>query len=286
MALVLLSSPHMVYPLARPLRRRELGGLLLSTSALPAAGYAELPTPLSGLASGPKTVLFVRHGQSTANAATDKKRPQDPLFLDAPLTERGRTQASSWRDVAPSWGIESIYASPLIRATETAARVFENCDMPICITPYARESSWWQTENRGRLAAGIERGTLNGRPGEKQLWPVPREMPGSPQLLGLQELQRPSRFWNPDAERKAAAAGRESVLEMDWSRTLTLLCEQIAAAPASRLAVVAHSDVMHALLGEKPRNCQMVETQWSLDAATGRIRIARISNRLPPSEVA
>ena len=63
-------------------------------SALPAAGYAELPTPLSGLASGPKTVLFVRHGQSTANAATDKKRPQDPLFLDAPLTERGRTQAS------------------------------------------------------------------------------------------------------------------------------------------------------------------------------------------------
>ena len=62
------------------------------------------------------TLIFVRHGQSTANL--------EKVFAgqtDVPLTELGRRQAQRTADFLKDYPISQIYASDLTRAMQTAA---------------------------------------------------------------------------------------------------------------------------------------------------------------------
>ena len=85
------------------------------------------------LARGPSRVLLMRHGESESN-----KNPA-AHFADPRLTERGRGEASKWRDAARGLGAEVVLVSPLRRAVETAALAFEGVDVPIEICADARE---------------------------------------------------------------------------------------------------------------------------------------------------
>lgn len=68
-----------------------------------------------------KTVYFVRHGESQANA--------DGLIAgsknDSPLTQKGLEQASATAEVLRAIPIDLIISSPLLRAKDTAKRIAE-----------------------------------------------------------------------------------------------------------------------------------------------------------------
>ena len=66
-----------------------------------------------------KTIYFVRHGESEANAANSFNAP------DTPLSERGREQATQIAERCEKLPIETIVASSLLRAQQTATVVSE-----------------------------------------------------------------------------------------------------------------------------------------------------------------
>ncbi|MGK2896310.1 MAG: histidine phosphatase family protein [Candidatus Saccharimonadales bacterium] len=67
-----------------------------------------------------KTVYFVRHGQSIDNAS--------PVFqsIDSPLSEKGRSQAKNIAERLTSVKFETLIASPVQRAKETALYIAES----------------------------------------------------------------------------------------------------------------------------------------------------------------
>jgi len=71
-----------------------------------------------------KTVLCIRHGESTFNAAW-RVNPVDPLHFDAPLSERGRSQVSQARSALQRHAVEVVLTSPLTRALQTAHGLFD-----------------------------------------------------------------------------------------------------------------------------------------------------------------
>jgi broad specificity phosphatase PhoE len=81
-------------------------------------------------------LLLIRHGQSVANA---QGRLQGQL--DSPLTELGRTQAQALarRLVREGWPASTIYASDLVRATETAEILSDNLSAPVVRDERLRE---------------------------------------------------------------------------------------------------------------------------------------------------
>ena len=62
------------------------------------------------------TILLVRHGESTDNVA----RRLGSLGPGAPLTDRGRAQASALALRLASRNVAAVYASPLLPARQTA----------------------------------------------------------------------------------------------------------------------------------------------------------------------
>ncbi len=68
--------------------------------------------------AGEQEIILIRHGQSTANA-TGVWQGQ----LDYPLSEEGRRQAAAAGRALRGANIHGIYASPLLRAFETAGIV-------------------------------------------------------------------------------------------------------------------------------------------------------------------
>ncbi|GMU78963.1 MAG: hypothetical protein AMXMBFR46_17560 [Acidimicrobiia bacterium] len=67
-------------------------------------------------------LIFVRHGQTDANAAGLLLGRTDP-----PLNDHGRAQAASIATRVAAFGPERLTASPLARAVETAEIVAEAC---------------------------------------------------------------------------------------------------------------------------------------------------------------
>ena len=71
-----------------------------------------------------KTILCIRHGESTFNAAW-RVNPVDPLHYDAPLSEVGRGQVEQARSALARYPVEVVLASPLTRALQTAHGLFD-----------------------------------------------------------------------------------------------------------------------------------------------------------------
>lgn len=215
-------------------------------------------TLLAGTA-GQKQIIFIRHGQSVANAAGPDAESdhQSTRWLDAPITALGQRQASSWSGVAATWGVQEVWCSPLMRAMETACRIFEHCDLPIHVTPHAREGWWHCSENRGRILAAIEAGT-DGVSSE-QRWPKLSELPGVHKLRGLEQLERPiARIWDPASE--SADHLNEDKLFNLWRESIEQLKRQLLESKAHRIALVCHWGVIEALTGVDCENCTLVPT--------------------------
>ena len=73
----------------------------------------------------PKSILCIRHGESTFNAAW-RATGVDPLHFDAPLSEVGAEQVRLARVHLRSVPVELVVSSPLTRALQTAAGLFED----------------------------------------------------------------------------------------------------------------------------------------------------------------
>ncbi len=81
-------------------------------------------------------LIFVRHGQSEANAAGILAGQE----IDSPLTERGEEQVRTARERL-TMHIDSIISSPLKRAAETAAIINEKLHLPIEFRDEVKECS-------------------------------------------------------------------------------------------------------------------------------------------------
>ena len=69
------------------------------------------------------TVLCIRHGESTFNAAAAGSTI-DPLHYDAPLSEVGHQQVERTRKALRYVAIDLVITTPLTRALQTAAGLF------------------------------------------------------------------------------------------------------------------------------------------------------------------
>ena len=88
-----------------------------------------------------KTVILIRHGESTTNVLK--------IFtgqLDTPLTETGMKQAQLMAAYLDRFQIEKVYASTLSRACETAAAIVnrQRCPMETCDAFREINAGYWQ----------------------------------------------------------------------------------------------------------------------------------------------
>jgi broad specificity phosphatase PhoE len=154
----------------------------------------------------------VRHGESAANIYDrGGERPEDGGDR---LTERGWAQARGVAERLRGEGLETIVASPMGRAQETAAAIAEVLDLPVSTDDdlfEVRQSDAYHA-NRDTRA---EHATL--------AW-----MPGAP----------------PDETRPGAESFAEIVARVSRARA------RLEALEAERVLVVSHHDVLHFLLGQ------------------------------------
>ena len=73
-------------------------------------------------------IIFVRHGE--------------PDYARDCLTEAGRRQAAAAAERLAGEGITAVYASPLGRASQTAAYTARRLGLPVVILDYMREITW------------------------------------------------------------------------------------------------------------------------------------------------
>jgi len=89
-------------------------------------------------------LFFTRHGESQANVA----RVISNRDLPHPLTEKGRAQALSLADRMATEQIVAIYASPILRAQQTAQLIGKHLALPIIISDALREFDCGVMEGR------------------------------------------------------------------------------------------------------------------------------------------
>jgi glucosyl-3-phosphoglycerate phosphatase len=87
-----------------------------------------------------KTILCIRHGESTFNRAW-RATPVDPLHFDAPLSETGYEQVRQARPALADVPVEIVIVSPLTRALQTALGLFGEHPSapPMLVAHLARE---------------------------------------------------------------------------------------------------------------------------------------------------
>lgn len=96
-------------------------------------------------------ILLVRHGQSTWNADGRWQGRADP-----PLSDLGRRQAEVAADGVVGLGITRVFASPLVRAHETATIVGDALGLAIDADPrlQERDAGAWTGRTRAEIEAG------------------------------------------------------------------------------------------------------------------------------------
>jgi glucosyl-3-phosphoglycerate phosphatase len=77
----------------------------------------------SGARVRSRTVLLIRHGESTFNAAY-REPGVAPLHIDARLTETGLAQVAKARETLRNTPVDLVVVSPLTRALQTALGIF------------------------------------------------------------------------------------------------------------------------------------------------------------------
>jgi probable phosphoglycerate mutase len=80
-------------------------------------------------------LLFIRHGESTANVLREFANSNN----NHPLTERGVAQAQALATRLAGLEVEKVYTSPVLRAVQTATIVAESLPAPLEITEALRE---------------------------------------------------------------------------------------------------------------------------------------------------
>ena len=177
-----------------------------------------------------RTILCIRHGQSTANVAWEAGG-DDPLQIDARLTAKGQAQVRAARDRLRAEPVDLVITSPLTRALQTSTGIFADHPgrPPILVEPLHREYQ----ENSGDV----------GRPASL----LAEEFPH----LSLSHL--PEVWWHADGEpdHRGIHVEPPDVLQ----DRLALFRALLAARTERTIAVVGHATFFWHLTGELLENC-------------------------------
>ncbi|MBO6575355.1 MAG: histidine phosphatase family protein [Rhodothermales bacterium] len=90
------------------------------------------------------TVYLARHGETEYN----RKRLMQGRSIDAPLNERGIRQAEALAKRMVPVQLDTVYASALLRARQTAERVVGGRGLNVTTLPDLAEMSWGSLEGR------------------------------------------------------------------------------------------------------------------------------------------
>ncbi|MCP4432256.1 MAG: histidine phosphatase family protein, partial [Gammaproteobacteria bacterium] len=173
-------------------------------------------------------VYLIRHGQSQFNAAFNESRI-DPMIFDAPLTNKGRTQAVAARELVADLGIKQVITSPLTRAIQTALCIFDNI-APITVVDNHRELLLHSCDV--------------GRP--------PSELKRDFPMLSFDHLA--DHWWHHDPQNdNNISVEPEAVFQRRIAEFETGL-SQIEERP---LAIVGHGNAFNAMIGRMLDNCEI-----------------------------
>eukprot|EP00928_Gymnodinium_smaydae_P062514 TRINITY_DN46362_c0_g1_i1.p1 TRINITY_DN46362_c0_g1~~TRINITY_DN46362_c0_g1_i1.p1 ORF type:complete len:238 (+),score=42.99 TRINITY_DN46362_c0_g1_i1:128-841(+) len=196
-------------------------------SERPARGAGAVTAPL-GTAAGdgpPRRILLLRHGQGVHNLTGEDVR-------DAPLTEAGREQASSWRKHIGELGANVVLVSPLSRAVETACLAYaDEPGVPLELCRPARELWWNELTNTPSTV--------------DEMQAFLRKLPRGAEVTGLDEALCPGPD-DPASESESIAALR-AVLAMRSEETVAVAC---------------HWGVIHSLCSASAGNCDILECEY------------------------
>lgn len=198
--------------------------------------------------------VLVRHGESTHRS--------DGYVgsTDVPLTERGREQATELAEWAMSAGLDGVWASDLIRASETAQPSAEVLGLQLHVEPRLRE---------------VDFGSAEGRTRDE----LKTEMPDAYNAFARDPV---ANHW-PGGEDPTAAA----------DRGLDCLRQIAAAAPDGRVLIVCHTTLirlmMCALLGlplrEYRRRFPFVHNGFLNEVRLSDGHFAMLSWNAPPADL-
>lgn len=90
-------------------------------------------------------IVFVRHGECFGNIGADV--PEGYSSDDSPLTDKGKQMAERLADCFEKEVIAGIFASPLVRAVQTASPIAEKLGIDINILPELVEKDTFCSED-------------------------------------------------------------------------------------------------------------------------------------------
>ncbi len=179
------------------------------------------------------SILLIRHGESTFNAAYEGTGI-DPLLFDAPLTARGHEQVAAARLAMRERPVDAVVTSPLTRALQTTLGIFG--DHP------SHPTLSVEVGHRERLESSCDQ----GRPPAE----LRAEFPG----LALDHL--PETWWHDEGTADPRGIHIEPLDVM-----LARLHDFVAALRArseNHIVVVGHATFFHHLTGRWFNNCEIV----------------------------
>jgi broad specificity phosphatase PhoE len=181
-----------------------------------------------------KTILCIRHGESTFNAAAPGSAA-DPLHYDAGLSELGEQQVRRARELLLDRAIDLVITTPLTRALQTTAGLFADhpSSPPILVESLHRE----RVENScdvGRSPALLS-----------------REFP----LFALDHL--PDIWWHhhDDPDERGVCVEPMELVQSRAQEFKRFLLQR----PERLIAVVGHGTFFFNLIGQHLANCEVVE---------------------------
>lgn len=206
-----------------------------------------------------REIIFIRHGQSTANASGVWQGQ-----LDYPLSDEGRRQARHAGLALSNERLDAFYSSPLSRAHETASIVSREANFTGEITPV-----YGLTERHG--------GVLQGQSWEEQ---EARNPEFARKFLSLPEEER----WV-----MAGAETDEEILDR-FERAISGIMGRHP--DGSRIVVVSHGGVMRAFLRERfgpdvlpgntrAANASITRIEWDDGSAEPRLVELASTKHLP-----
>ena len=183
-----------------------------------------------------KSIVCIRHGESTFNAAWTKEAV-DPLLFDAPLSESGVEQVRLARTTLAGRRFELVITSPLTRALQTTAGLFDSHPSRprVVVSALVRES--------------VENSCDIGR---------------SPSLLAadfppLEFAHLDDPWWHVDGAPDARGICVEPV-EVIQARVAEFRA-YVVSRPEKLIAVVAHGTFLFHLTGKVLANCEIAEAR-------------------------
>lgn len=88
-------------------------------------------------------LILIRHGESEGNVSGNVYG-----VIDYPLTNKGKEQAQTIRDILKDKKVDYVYTSPLLRAKVIGQGIALDHDVPLSIETYAMEKNYGDYEDK------------------------------------------------------------------------------------------------------------------------------------------